>query len=77
MIVAANLTEEEIKAFKARKEQELGPGSCVDVYRCQGRMIARAYYGKRGPKPGTKYRCSSEQRKGGTAASTASGAASQ
>ena len=77
MIIAANLTEEEIKAFKARKEQELGPGSCVDVYRCQGRMIARAYYGKRGPKPGTKYRCSGKQRQGGTAASAASGAASQ
>jgi hypothetical protein len=75
MIVAAHLTEEEIKAFKARKEQELGPGSCVDVYRCQGRLIARAYYGKRGPKPGTKYRSSSEQQ-GGTAASTASGATS-
>ena len=77
MIVAANLTEEEIKAFKARKEQELGPGSCVDVYRCQGRLIARVYYGKRGPKPGTKYRSSSEQRKGGTAASTATGAVIQ
>jgi len=75
MIVAANLTEKEIKAFEARKEQELGPGSCVDVYRCQGRLIARAYCGKRGPKPGAKYRSSSEQRKGGTAASTAGGVA--
>jgi hypothetical protein len=76
MIVAANLTEEEIKAFKARKEQELGPGSCVDVYRCQGRLIARAYYGKRGPKPSTKYRSHSQQQQGGTAASTARGVAS-
>jgi hypothetical protein len=75
MIVAANLTEEEIKAFKARKEQELGPGSCVDVYRCQGRLIARAYFGKRGPKPGTKYRSSSEPQQGGTAARTAGGVA--
>jgi hypothetical protein len=74
MIVAANLTEEEIKAFKARKEQELGPGSCVDVYRCQGRMIARAYYGKRGPKPGTKYRSHNQQQNGGAAAGNASGA---
>ena len=62
MIVDANLTEEEMKAFKARMEQELGPGSCVDVYRCQGRMIARAYYGKRGPKPGTKYRSKCQER---------------
>ena len=77
MIVDANLTDEEMKAFKARKEQELGLGCCVDVYRCQGRMIARAYYGKRGPKPGTKYRCSTERRQGGTAASTAGGAASR
>ena len=43
MIVGVNLTEEEIKAFKARKEQELGAGWCVDVYRCQGRLVARAY----------------------------------
>jgi hypothetical protein len=75
MIVAANLTEEEIKAFKARKEQELGPGSCVDVYWCQGRMVVRAYFGKRGPKPGTKYRSSSEQQQHGKATSTAGGVA--
>ena len=57
MIVCASLTEDEMKAFKARRERELGAGWCVDVYRCQGRLVARAYYGKRGPKPGTKYRC--------------------
>ena len=67
-----NLTEEEAKALKARKEQEFGVGWCVDVYKCQGRWLARAYQkGKhsRGPKPGTKYRSRSEQRQGGTAAS--------
>ncbi len=77
MKIGVNLTEEEAKAFKARKEQELGSGWCVDVYRCQGRMIARAYYGKRGPKPGTKYRSHGQQHIGGTAASTASGVISQ
>jgi hypothetical protein len=77
MKIGVNLTEEEAKAFKARKEQELGPGWCVDVYQWQGRWLARAYQGKRGPKPGTKYRCGSLQQNGGTAASVASGAASQ
>jgi len=79
MKIGVNLTEEEAKAFKARKEQELGAGWCVDVYKCQGRWLARAYRkGKhsRGPKPGTKYRSRSEQRTGGTTAS-ASGAASR
>ena len=77
MKIGVNLTPEEAKAFKARKEQELGGGGCVDVYQCQGRWRARAYQkGKhsRGPKPGTKYRCGSEPRPGGTAAN-ASGAA--
>jgi hypothetical protein len=49
----------------------------VDVYKWQGRWLARAYQkGKRGPKPGTKYRSRSEQQQDGTAASPA-GAASQ
>ena len=72
MKIGVNLTAEEAKAFKARKEQELGVGWCVDVYKWQGRWLARAYQkGKhsRGPKPGTKYRSRSEQRSGGTAAS--------
>ena len=77
MKIGVNLTKEEAKAFKARKEQELGPGWCVDVYQWQGRWLARAYQGKRGPKPGTKHRFTSEQRKGGAAAGSASGAASQ
>ena len=80
MKIGVNLTEEEAKAFKARKEQELGPGWCVDVYKWQGRWLARAYQKgphSRGPKPGTKYRFTSEQRKGGAAAGSASGAASQ
>ena len=77
MTIDPNLTEEEAKAFKARKEQELGPGWCVDVYRWQGRWLARAYQkGKRGPKPGTKYRSRNEKRQGGTAAN-AVGAASK
>ncbi len=74
MIIGANLTEEEAKAFKARKERELGAGWCVDVYRWQGRWVARAYHKKRGPKPGTKYRIPGDQRPARTAAS-ASGAA--
>ena len=77
MKILVDPTEEQAKAFKAQKEQELGPGHCVDVYKCQGRWLARSYKGKRGPKPGTKYRSSSEQPKGGTAASTPSGAAGQ
>ena len=77
MKIGVNLNEEEAKAFKARKEQELGPGWCVDVYKWQGRWLARAYQGKRGPKPGTKYRCGNAQRKGSTAPSTASGAAGE
>jgi hypothetical protein len=79
MKIGVNLTEEEAKAFKARKEQELGAGWCVDVYKCQGRWLARAYRKgphSRGPKPGTKYRSGSAKRQGGTAASAA-GAASQ
>jgi hypothetical protein len=63
MKIGANLTEAEAKAFKARKEQELGGGWCVDVYKCKGRWLARAYpKGKqcRGPKPGTKYRSGSK-----------------
>jgi hypothetical protein len=79
MKIGVNLTEEEAKAFKAQKEQELGDGWCVDVYKCQGRWLARAYpKGKhsRGPKPGTKYRSRSEPRQGGTSTS-ASGAASR
>ena len=77
MKIDPNLTEEEAKALKARKEQELGPGWCVDAYKCQGRWLLRAYQkGKRGPKPGAKYRSRSEQPPGGTAASAA-GAASQ
>jgi hypothetical protein len=49
----------------------------VDVYKCQGRWLARAYQtGKHGPKPGTQYRSRSEQRLRGAAASAA-GAASQ
>ena len=78
MKIGVNLTEEEAKAFKARKEQELGVGRCVDVYKCRGRWLARAYQKgphSRGPKPGTKYRSRSEQRQRGTAASAA-GAAS-
>jgi hypothetical protein len=77
MKIGVNLTEAEAKAFKARKEQELGPGWCVDVYESQGHWRARAYpKGKRGPKPGTKYRSRSKPRPSGTAAS-ATGAASQ
>ena len=79
MKIGVNLAPEEAKAFKARKEQELGGGWCVDVYKCQGRWLARAYRkGKhsRGPKPGTKHRSRSEPRPGGTATS-ASGAASR
>ena len=79
MKIGVNLTEEEAKAFKAQKEQELGGGWCVDVYKCQGRWLARAYQKgehSRGPKPGTKYRSRSEQPLGGTAAS-ASGAANR
>ncbi len=79
MKIGVNLTEEEAKAFKARKEQELGSGWCVDVYKSQGRWLARAYpKGKhsRGPKPGTKYRSRSEPQQGGTSTS-ASGAASR
>ena len=53
MKIGVNLTEEEARAFKAQKEQELGSGWCVDVYKWQGRWLARAYQGKRGPKPGT------------------------
>ena len=75
MKIGVNLTEEQAKAFKARKEQELGPGWCVDVYRCQGRWLARAYQkGKRGPKPGTKYHSRSDQPPGGTSASAGGGA---
>ena len=51
--------------------------STPGLYKWQERWLARAYRGKRGPKPGTKYRSSSAQRQGGTAVSTASGAASQ
>ena len=72
MKIGVNLTEAEAKAFKARKEQELGGGWCVDVYRCQGRWLARAYRkGKhsRGPKPGTKYRSPGTPPQGGTAPS--------
>ncbi len=77
MKIGVNLTEGQAKAFKARKEQELGPGWCVDVYRWQGRWVARAYQkGKRGPKPGTKYRSHSEPPSGDTSAS-ASGGTSQ
>ncbi len=73
MKIGVNLTEEEAKAFKARREQELGPGWCVDVYKLQGRSVARAYQkGKRGPKPGTKYRSGGEKRQGGKAAGAAS-----
>ena len=46
MKIGVNLTEEEAKAFKARKEQELGPGWCVDVYQWQGRWLARASSGR-------------------------------
>ena len=77
MKIGVNLTEAEAKAFKARKEQELGGDWCVDVYQCQGRWLARAYQkGKhsRGPKPGTKHRSRSEQPPGGTGAGV-SGAA--
>ena len=77
MKIGVNLTEAEAKAFKARSEQELGGGWCVDVYQWQGRWLSRAYQkGKRGPKPGAKYRSRSEQRPGGTAAGAA-GTASQ
>ena len=75
MKIGVNLTVEEAKAFKARKEQELGGGWCVDVYQCRGRWLARAYRKgehSRGPKPGTKYRSRSEQQQGGTAAGAAS-----
>ena len=77
MKIGVNLTEAEAKAFKARKEQELGGGWCVDVYKCRGRWLARAYQKgphSRGPKPGTKYRSRSGPPPGGTAAGT-SGAA--
>jgi hypothetical protein len=68
MKIGVNLTADEAKAFKARQEQELGPGWCVDVYKWQGRWLSRAYQqGKRGPKPGTKYRSRNEQHQGGTA----------
>jgi hypothetical protein len=79
MKIGVNLTEAEAKAFKARKEQELGPGWCVDVYKCQGRWLARAYQKgphSRGPKPGTKYRSRSKLPPLGTATG-ATGAASQ
>ena len=77
MKILVDLAEEEAKAFKARRERELGPGWCVDVYKSRGRWLARAYEkGKRGPKPGTKYRSRSEQRPG-VKAGNASGAASQ
>ena len=79
MKIGVNLTEEEAKAFKARKEQELGGGWCVDVYKWQGRWLARAYQKgehSRGPKPGTKYRSRSDKRPGGPEAS-ATGTASQ
>jgi hypothetical protein len=71
MKIGVNLTAEEAKAFKARKERELGGGWVVDVYKCQGRWLARAYRKgehSRGPKPGTKYRIRTQQREGGTAA---------
>ncbi len=74
MKLGVNLTEEAANAFKAPKEQELGPGWCVDVYPWPGRWLAQAYpNGKHccGPKPGTKYPARSEQRQGGTAASAA------
>ena len=78
MKIGVNLTEAEAKAFKARKEQELGPGWCVDVYKCRGRCLARAYQKKgphsRGPKPGTKYRSRSGPPPGGTVAGTSGGA---
>ena len=64
MIVGASLTEDGMKAFKARRERELGAGWCVEVYRCQGRLVARAYYGKRGPKKGAKYRIPSQPPQG-------------
>jgi hypothetical protein len=49
----------------------------VDVYKWQGRWLSRAYQkGKRGPKPGAKYRSRSENRPGVTAAG-ATGTASQ
>ena len=70
---------QQAKAFKARKEQELGGGWCEGAYKCQGRWLARACRKgehSRGPKPGTKYRSRSEPRQGGTAAS-ATGSASQ
>ena len=79
MKIGVNLTEEEAKAFKARKEQELGGGGCVDVYQGPGRWLARADRKgepSRGPKPGTKDRSRREPRQGGTAAS-ATGTASQ
>ena len=71
MKIGVNLTEAEAKAFKAHKEQELGADWCVDVYKCRGRWLARAYQkGKRGPKPGTKYRSRSGPPPGGMAAGT-------
>ncbi len=70
MKIGVNLTAEQAKVFKARKEQELGAGWCVDVYRSRGRWLARAYQkGKRGPRPGTKYRSRSDQPPAGTCAS--------
>ncbi len=72
MKTGVSLTEQEARAFKARKERELGGGGCVDLYKCQGRWLAWAYLKgahSRGPKPGTKTRSRSEQRPGGTAAS--------
>ena len=72
MKIGRELTAEEAEALKARIEQELGGGGCVDVYKCRGRWQARAYQkGKhsRGPKPGTKYRSRSEQPPDGTATS--------
>jgi hypothetical protein len=43
IVECRGMREEEAKASKARKEQELGGGWCLDVCQYQGRWLARAY----------------------------------
>ena len=62
MKIGVNLTEAEAKAFKARKEQELGGGWCVDVYKSKGRWLARAYRKGKLPRAETGHQVSLQQR---------------